>query len=362
MDISNLAERFDNYNAQVQKLADSVAEFQTSIDRVEVELKRPRDGGEWRKDGLAAKRKAFEKLLRYGPERLDHDERQAAVIVADDAKGGYLSPPEFVQEVIRNLVQFSPVRQLARIGNTASGEVLIPKRTATGTAYWTGETETRLEAQPAYGQERIPINECAAFIDVSVQMLEDSAIDMTAELAVGLGEEFGRLEGLAGISGSGVKQPEGVLSNSSVPTVASGASASITADALISMLYSLPPFYRNRSTWVCSGATLAAIRKIKDGSGQYLLQPGLAVDRPDTLLSRPILEAVDVPEIAASATPVILGSWSDGYRIYDRVYLSILRDNFTQALTGKVRFWARRRVGMGVVQAAAFRKMVISAS
>lgn len=77
---------------------------------------------------------------------------------------------------------------------------------------------------------------------------------------------------------------------------------------------------------------------------------------------RPIVEAVDAPDIAANATPLILGAWREGYRIYDRVFLSVLRDNFTQALTGRVRFWARRRVAMGVVLPEAFRKMKISTS
>ena len=311
--------------------------------------------------GKSAALKSFEKLMRYGESRLDADERRNSVIVSDDGKGGYLAVPEFQTELIRNLVVFSPIRQLARVGTTTAGTVLIPKRLAQGTATWVGETETRSEAQPAFGMEEIPINEAAAYIDISNQMLEDAAIDMSAELSLGLGEEFGRQEGLAGFVGNGVKQPEGVLTNANVTSVVSGAASSITADALISMFYSLPAFYRNRSTWAMSGTTLAAIRKLKSGEGDLLWQPGLMLGQPELLLGRPLVECVDLPDVASSAYPIVLGDWNTGYRLIDRLSLAILRDPFSLATSGKIRFHARRRVGGGVVQAAAFRKMLVSA-
>ena len=65
--------------------------------------------------------------------------------VADDTAGGYLAPAEFVAEVVKGIVERSPVRQAARVGSTSSGEVIIPKRTGTQTGHWVGETEDRTE-------------------------------------------------------------------------------------------------------------------------------------------------------------------------------------------------------------------------
>jgi HK97 family phage major capsid protein len=108
-------------------------------------------------------------------------------------RGGYLAPAEFVREVIKNLTPYSPIRQAARLGQTSSGEVKIPRRTGNLTASWVGEVETRPATEPTYGQVSIPIDEAACYVDISNQMLEDSAVDMAAELAQDLGEEFGRL-------------------------------------------------------------------------------------------------------------------------------------------------------------------------
>jgi HK97 family phage major capsid protein len=333
------------------------------MDRIETRQNRPGQGGAAGETvrGKSAALKSFEKLMRYGESRLDADDRRNAVIVSNDGQGGYLAVPDFQMELIRNLVLFSPIRQLARIGMTTAGMVFIPKRLAQGTATWVGEVETRSEAQPAFGMEEIPINEAAAYIDISNQMLEDAAIDMSAELSLGLGEEFGRQEGLAGFVGNGVKQPEGVLVNPNVTSVVSGAASSITADALISMFYSLPAFYRNRSTWAMSGTTLAVIRKLKSGDGNFLWQPAIMLGQPELLLGRPVVECVDCPDVVASSYPIVLGDWNTGYRLIDRLSLAILRDPFSLATSGKIRFHARRRVGGGVVQAAAFRKMLVSA-
>ena len=305
--------------------------------------------------------KSFEKLMRYGPDRLDADERRNALVSSDDGQGGYLVPPDFQMELIRNLVVFSPIRQLARIGTTTAGQVMIPKRLAQGTASWSGEVETRTEMKPAFGMEAIEINTTTAYVDLSAQMLEDSAIDVTAELTLGFSEEFGRQEGLAGMTGSGVKQPEGVLTNKDVASVVSGAASSVTADSLFTMFYALPAFYRNRSTWAMSGKTLAAVRTLKSGSGEYLWQPALMLGQPELLLGRPVAECVDCPDVVSSSYPIILGDWQTGYRLIDRLNMFVLVDRFSLATSGKVRVHARRRVGGGVVQAAAFRKMVVSA-
>ena len=330
------------------------------LDRFEVELNRPRAPGDEPQHQRSFITQAYAKLLRYGQERLDADERQAAVITGDDSKGGYLAPAEYTTEVIRNLVQFSPIRELSRGMTTTAGSVLIPKRTATGTAFFVGETEPRSDASPAYGMENIPVNEMACYIDVSTAMLEDSAINMAAEIALGLGEEFGRLEGYSALYGNSVKTFEGVLTNAQITTVQSGAATTVTADAVIAMFYSLPAFYRNRATWLTNGASgLKTLRTLKDGTGQYLWAPGFG-STPETVLGRPIREAVDVVDFVAGSKSLILCDWQSGFRFVDKIDagLSILRDPFSLATTGKVRLHARRRVGAGVVRPEAFRIMV----
>lgn len=308
-----------------------------------------------------AERKAFESFVRHGAERMQAEEVKS-LVVSDDTRGGYLAPAEFTTEVLKNLVEYSPVRTAARVGSTGSSSVILPKRTGTPTASWVGETETRSETQSAYGQVEIPVHEMAAYVDVSVQLLEDAAVNVESEVASDLAEEFGRLEGVALVNGNGFKKPIGIMAAAGVPEVNTGSTSAIVADNLISMMYDLPSFYRNNGVWMMNGTTLATVMKLKEsGTGAYLWQPSIAAGQPATLLGRPIVEAVDMDDIEENAFPIAFGDFNRAYRIYDRVAMSMLRDPYTQATTGKVRFHARRRVGADVVMAEAMRKLKIAA-
>lgn len=344
-------------NAVETKAADA-GNLAERLDRLEAKLNRPKVAND-NDTGDGIERKAFTGYLRSGREALGADEVKA-LRVADDTSGGYLAIPEFVLEVDKALVEFSPVRSAARVGNTANGSVIIPKRTGTPSGYWVGETEERSATESTYGQAEIPIHEAACYVDVSVRLLEDAAINVAAEVAYDLAEEFGRMEGAVFLGGDGSKKPLGILKAPGVihtPTGNASTLGSAPADLLITHLYSLPAFYRNRGAWMMNGTTLAAIRKFKDTTGQYLWQPAYAQGQPETILGRPVIEAVDMPDIGNGSEPIIFGDFATAYRIYDRLALSIMRDPFTRATAGLVRFHARRRVGGDVVRAEAIRKI-----
>src|SRR5690606_11009729 len=110
--------------------------------------------------------------------------------------------------------------------------------------------------------------------------------------------------------------------------------------------------------WMMNGTTLAAVRKLKDGStGAYLWQPGLAANQPETILGRPVIEDPTMDSVGSAAEPILFGDISSAYRIFDRVGMSIMRDPYSQATNGLVRFHARRRVGGALVLAEAIRKV-----
>lgn len=353
----------DELAAELKAANDNIAAVTKRLETAETALARPAIIGKAANDNEPTpERKAFTSFLRGGIELMPAEETKS-LVVSDDTRGGYLAPAEFSTEILKNLVEYSPVRQAARVGSTSSGSVILPKRTALGgTASWVGETETRPETGSTYGQAEIAIHEMAAYVDVSNQLLDDAAVNVEAEVASDFAEEFGLLEGGSFISGNGVKKPMGIMSAAGITEVISGGATSITADALINLMYDLPAFYRNQGAWMGNGTTIAAIRKLKDGQGNYLWQPSYQAGQPETLLGRPIVEAVDMPDIAAGTYPLAFGDFKRAYRIYDRVAMSILRDPYTQATTGKVRFHARRRVGGDIVMAEALRKLKVAAS
>ncbi|MBW7056970.1 phage major capsid protein [Paracoccus bogoriensis] len=299
-------------------------------------------------------RKAFITFLQSG--QID----QKALTVANDAPAYVLAPEETAGEFIRNLVEFSPIRSIADVRTTGSHTILLPKRTGITNALWVGETAPRTASEPTFDQMEIAVKELATHVDISLRMLEDSA-NVEAEVRLALAEDFGQKEALAFVNGSTALEPTGFMTAPGIAETNNGHAANLSADALIALLYQMPATYRNRGTWVMNGTTLAAVRRLKDGHGNYLWQPSYQAGQPETILGRPVVEALDMPNIASGATPIIFGDFRAGYRIYDRVALDVLPDLLTQRTSGLARFHARRRVGAGVVRPDVFRKLKMAA-
>ncbi len=309
-----------------------------------------------------AETRAFTAFLRRGRESMGADELRS-LRVADDTAGGFLVPDDFRTEILKNLVEISPMRQAARVTSTASGAIILPKRTSTPTARWVGETETRTGTESAYGQVEIPVHEMACYVDVSQQLLEDSAVNVQSEVSMDLAEEFARLEGVAFTSGDGAKKPMGIMSDSGLSSTLNGHATTLQGDGLISIKYAMPAYYRNRAAWMLNGTTIGSVRKMKNATtGEYFWRDSLAEGQPPTLLGRPVIENPEMPDIEANAFPILFGVFGDAYRIVDRVSMSILRDPFTVATSGLVRFHARRRVGGGTVKSEAVKALKMATS
>ena len=359
--VAGLEENVAGIDTRLKAVEEKVGSVKSVADRIEAKLNRPGATVETKAAPEKAEAKAFSGFLRHGRESLPADEVKA-LRVSDDTSGGYLAPADFVAQVVKGIVEFSPVRQAARVGSTSSGSVILPKRTGTPTASWVGETEDRPETGSSYGQVEIPIHEAACYVDVSNQLLEDAAVNVEAEVAADLAEEFGRIEGVAFVNGNGAKKPTGFMAAAGVGFTLNGHATNLSADALIGLMYSLPAFYRNRGAWMLNGTTLATVRKLKDGQGNYLWQPSYQAGEPETLLGRPVVEAIDMPDVESGSFPIAFGDFATAYRIYDRVSLSVMRDPYSQATKGLVRFHARRRVGGGIVLAEAVKKLKMATS
>lgn len=301
-----------------------------------------------------AERKAFVTFLQSG--QMD----QKALTVANDAPAYVLAPEETSGEFIRNLVEFSPIRSIADVRTTGSHTILLPKRTGITNALWVGETAARTASEPTFDQFEITVKELATYVDISLRMLEDSA-NVEAEVRLALAEDFGAKEALSFVNGATAPEPTGYMTAPGIAETNNGHATVLSADALINLLYAMPATYRNRGAWVMNGTTLAAVRKLKDGHNNYLWQPSYQAGQPETILGRPVVEALDMPNIVSGATPIIFGDFRAGYRIYDRVGLDVLPDLLTQRTTGLARFHARRRVGAGVVRPDVFRKLKMAA-
>jgi HK97 family phage major capsid protein len=348
------------FEASKKAANDNDAAFKKRIDDLELRLNRPGAAANDNKEPTV-ETKAFEKFIRRGPEALGEEAK--SLRVSDGTAGGYLAPDQFNAELDRNVVLFSPVRQVARVLPTGAPAVLWPKRTGGMTAAWVGETGTRTETTVTFGQSRYPVFELAAYVDVSNAMLEDSTFDVASLLSFEFGEEFGYEEGKAFVNGASAIQPSGYMQDAGLSYTPGTDASLIKADGLIDLYHAVKTPYRANGVWAMNSATLGAVRKLKDTTGQYLLAMAGINNAPyTTILGRPVIEVPDMPDIAGNSFPVAFGDFSQGYRIFDRVSLSILRDPYSQATSGFTRFHGRRRVAGGVGKAEAIRKLKIATS
>jgi HK97 family phage major capsid protein len=347
-----------------EKMVGFTTELKNLSTRYDAEIARLKRPGTGANDNESeVEKKAFESFLRTGT-NASQLEGKAVQQIGDSTLGGYLAPEAFITELLRNVALFSPVRELARVSSVSSIAAVIPRRTGGLTAQWVGELQERPQTNVTFGQLRFPVNELAAYVDVSNSLLEDAAFDINAELAFEFGEEFGVRESAAFVNGSGNSvTPQGFMQSADIGFTVSGAATTLNADALLSLYHAVPTPYRSPTAcWGLNSSTLGVVRKLKDGNGQYLIgtAAGLAGAPAMTLLGHKIVEMPDMPDIAAGAFPVVFGDFNQGYRIFDRITLAIQRDPYTQATEGKTRFHARRRVAGGVAKAEALRKLKIS--
>ncbi len=357
------------WNEKLQKISDR-------LDEIEVKLKRPpvADGDPEQKDKDAQrlKNRAFVEYCRYGLEGMD-PELKGHLIKAEQSKERkalstaqgveFLASPEITAELIRGVVEFSPIRSVARVRTTGATSVKIRKRTGVFAAAWIAKTGTKAETTGlTYGMEEAPNHELYAMVDVPVQDLEDSDFNLESELNLEFTEQFGVAEGKSAITGDAVGEMEGIATHGVLQTnaVVSGNASALTADGLIDLTFALKDAYARNGVYLLKRSSIAAIRKLKGSDNNYLWQPGLSENVPANILGRPYLEAVDMPAIAGGAYPVAFGDFRRGYMLIDRVMVSVLRDPYTQGTSGMIRFIARKRVGGQVVNTEAIKLQKIS--
>ena len=289
-------------------------------------------------------------------------EVQNALQVGTDSEGGYLVPDEFERTLVEALQEENLFRQLATIITTSSGDRKIPVVASKGTASWVDEEGTIPESDDAFGQVSIGAYKLATMIKVSEELLSDSVFNLERYIAKEFGRRIGAKEEEAFFVGDGTGKPTGIFHSTGgagVGVTAASASA-ISIDEIMDLFYSLKSPYRKNAAFVTNDATIKAIRKLKDGNGQYLWQPSVTAGQPDSLLNRPLKTSAYVPVIASAAKTIAFGDFSY-YWVADRQGRSFQRLNELFAVTGQVGFKATQRVDGKLILAEAVKVLQMKA-
>ena len=279
--------------------------------------------------------------------------------IGTDSEGGYLVPDEFENTLVEALEEENIFRQMAKIIQTASGDRKIPVVASKGTAAWMDEEGAYPESDDSFGQVSIGAYKLGTMIKVSEELLNDSVFDLESYITREFARRIGSKEEEAFFTGNGTGKPLGILaaSGGAETGVTAASATAVTADELMDLYYSLKSPYRKNAVWALNDSTVKAIRKLKDGNGQYLWQPGLTAGAPDMILGRPIKTSAYMPAIAAGAKTIAFGDFSY-YWIADRQGRSFKRLNELFAATGQVGFLASQRVDGKLVLAEAVKVLV----
>jgi HK97 family phage major capsid protein len=276
------------------------------------EARRPDQGGEARGvEEIARKpeyREAFIALARAGfdPQELDAEHRAAlkagitefrAQTAGTNSAGGYTVPTDLAASVDKTLKMWGPMydEAICNVLNTSSGNPIdfpTVDDTASTVSQHTEAAAMTDDGSKDAALSKMTLNAFAydtSWVQISMELLQDSAVNIESFIGELLGERLARRVNTELTTGDGTGDPNGIVTASSVGKTAALTTA-FTADEVIDLLHSVDPAYRAspKARFMMHDTVLAAVRKLKDGQGQYIWSMGdIRSGQPASLLGNP---------------------------------------------------------------------------
>ncbi len=290
----------------------------------------------------------------------------ATMSVGSAPDGGFSVTADMAGRLATRLFESSPMRQVANV-QTIGGDALEGFNDLDeADAGWVGEAQERDETDtPELGKYSISLQEMFAQPSATQKLLDDSIFDIETWLIGKVSAKFIRVENAAFVVGDGILKPRGLFTYGTsatgdatrswgsfqhINTGASGAFGAGTAggDTLIDTVYALKAGHRTNANWMMARNVLAAVRKLKDGDGNYLWQPNFEQRAGGLVLGYSVVEAEDAPQLGANSLSIAFGDFREAYTIVEKPTVTLLRDPYTRK--GRVKFYTTRRVGGAAVQ------------
>lgn len=375
--------KVDKLNDELTKLSKQLKEVGERAEAAEKLASRPNrgDGTKATQEEVEHKKALFE-YLKKGAEGDLRGLEKKAMSAGSNPDGGYTVHSELDAMIDRVARQTIVMRRLATV-RTITGRSFkkIVQTSGASAGGWGNERSAPAETgTPGLVELEFTPGTLWAEPRATQELLEDSDQNIEAWLADEVGITFEEQENAAFLSGSGVNRPRGFLDYpivangsyawGSIGYVPSGASGDFAApstsvspvDAFTDLHHALKPKYRANANWLMGDATVAKVRKFKDGEGNLQWKPGATVDQPfvELFLGKPIEYDDNMPAVEANSYSVAFGDFKRGYLIVDRRGTQVLRDPFSSK--PYVKFWTTRRVGGGVQNFEAIKLMKMASN
>lgn len=310
--------------------------------------------------------RAFEQYVKSGGKIVDPILINRAAMSLTAANGGALVP-QFLDPtiVLTNAGTQNDVRQIAGHA-TITVDQWDGVTSAGATAVWTAENTEFTDGTPTFQSPTITPQKMTGFIFGSYEVLADSGFD---EVGMLIADAFDRLEEPAFISGhNGLGSPYGLITRlSGTGPVVAGTSGGVagTDEFVAGDVYALdnalaPRWRRNSPNWLAAHAFYNVIRAATDTRDNFWVDFGGG--QPSKLIGYETArnESMDTTIVSGSNDyPLILGDFSNGYKIVDRIGTTILFEPIlfgaNQLPTGQAGWVAYKRVGADVITSNAFK-------
>lgn len=359
----DLSERIERQEATEQREADNARSLNGAGGARDGDQRGRQDDPEERS---RAQRAAFANFIRRGAAQLAPEQRA----LVENTAGDILVPEDLESEILRSLPDLTVMRGLVSARSITSDRVRRRSLDEVSVGWGKLETseQTLSDSMPSTPTEEYTyVEDLYGLAKIGEDEFDDSDVNLEAFVRDSFSRALGEAEdtGFAVGTGHSNHQPVGIFSTGSgISTVDGGSDTAVSVDDFKSLIYAVPAQYRRNGAFVTASSTELALAKLReDGStGAYLWQPSVQAGRPNTFLGYGVYNQEDVAAIAASKLVAGFGDFNAGYRIYDRLGMTVQRLVELYSEDGMVGFKVRRRVTGDVIRPDALRILKTAAA
>jgi HK97 family phage major capsid protein len=298
--------------------------------------------------------KAFNHYLRTGKPNSDLIAPQNAQGTDTGPAGGYLVPDGFRDKLVDRMKAFGGLATVVEELTTTTGENLlwptIDDTANTGEVVDEGGTFSG-GADLVFGEGNIGAYQYMAGgaggvpLRLSLRLVRDARVDIEGLVSGKLGMRMARIQATHWVTGTGVKQPQGITTGKTGIEIA--ANTAVTYADLVHFVHQVDPAYRDNARWAFNDASLEVIRTIEDDNGRPILKgstEGAATGAGgETLLGYPVTIDQAFANLNKSSNTVNWGVFGDleaAYLLRRVEEVAIVVNPWTRAQYGQIEYSA----------------------
>lgn len=243
--------------------------------------------------------------------------------VTNNGDGGYLVPTELSSQILKQLDEVSPIRQMVTVISNLPPILELPIEDTLPTAYWVGEGEAPTQTKSTFKKVRLVPYKLGAYVKFTYESLVDTATNPSLQAFVTsrVTDAIAKKENDAFVNGDGEDKPLGFRDASfTVNTGAVKTAGVLTYGDLVKAMFGVHPSVRGKAVWAMPTHALEQVVGMVDDNGRPIYVEAVAPNAPATILGHAVYELPEIPE--SDTTEIWFGDFKN-YLAGDREGLRI---------------------------------------